>query len=34
MNADGWIAVIDHIFGWIVGIGFLCLMLGVFDKDS
>jgi hypothetical protein len=33
MNANDIISIVDHIFGWIVGIGFLTLVLGLFDKD-
>jgi len=25
-------SIIDHIFGWIIGIGFLLLLIGFFDK--
>lgn len=32
MDATGWNAVIDNIGLWIVGLIFLGIMLGFFDK--
>jgi hypothetical protein len=33
MSANDVISIIDHIFSWIVGIGFLMLLIGFFDKQ-
>jgi hypothetical protein len=33
MSAKDWIDIIDHVFWWIVGIGFFLYLLGFFDKE-
>lgn len=33
MNAKDWIDIMDNLFWWILCIGFILWIAGVFDKD-
>jgi len=33
MSVKDWIEIVDHIFWWLVVIGFALWIFGAFDKD-